>query len=190
MWPSGLWESISGEQRSKYVALNLWREVLANAGKAMHKRTHTGLKPFKCEFPGCGKEFSESSNFSKHKKTHTKEKKHICDFPGCQSSFIRGDQLHRHQQRCHKHGRENTRRCHKLTVRANAPGKIYAPGPGQLSPGTVSPGIATPGTGTMSPSTVSPNMLYCLDAHVGMGCYEGKHSLPDTAASSCIEYSK
>ena len=29
---------------------------------------HTGAKPYKCEFPGCGKGFSQTGKLSQHKK--------------------------------------------------------------------------------------------------------------------------
>jgi len=35
----------------------------------MHKRVHTGERPLMCDYPGCGKMFSESSNLSKHRKS-------------------------------------------------------------------------------------------------------------------------
>jgi len=35
----------------------------------MHKRVHTGERPLRCDFPECGKRFSESSNLSKHRKS-------------------------------------------------------------------------------------------------------------------------
>lgn len=62
----------------------------------MHKRTHTGEKPLKCEI--CHKRFGESSNLSKHRRTHNLKGDHVCE--RCGKDFNRLDQLRRHLDTC------------------------------------------------------------------------------------------
>ena len=63
-----------------------------------HKKTHTKEKPYVCDWRGCGKAFSKSSNLIAHKKTHTKERPFPCDWPGCGKAFSEKGTLVKHKK--------------------------------------------------------------------------------------------
>lgn len=50
-------------------------------------RTHTGEKPYLCDFSGCGKRFAQSGQLRTHQRLHTGEKPFICSVEGCGSRF-------------------------------------------------------------------------------------------------------
>ncbi|XP_028411512.1 zinc finger protein 180-like isoform X2 [Dendronephthya gigantea] len=59
-----------------------------------HKRTHTGIKPYKCDI--CEGRFFRSSHLEEHKITHTGEKPFQCDV--CNKKFTRSGHLIVHKK--------------------------------------------------------------------------------------------
>ena len=41
----------------------------------------TRARPFVCQHPGCGRAFRQKSNLKSHGKTHTGERPFACDWP-------------------------------------------------------------------------------------------------------------
>ena len=62
-----------------------------------HQRTHTGEKPYVCNFKGCGWRFARSDELTRHTRKHTGDRPFQCRL--CERAFSRSDHLSLHMKR-------------------------------------------------------------------------------------------
>ncbi|KAK0139861.1 Zinc finger protein 367 [Merluccius polli] len=87
-----------GETSSSHIRCNICNRVFPREKSLQaHKRTHTGERPYLCDYPNCGKAFVQSGQLKTHQRLHTGEKPFACSEKGCCNRFTHAN---RH---CPKH---------------------------------------------------------------------------------------
>ncbi|XP_048064794.1 zinc finger protein 367 [Megalobrama amblycephala] len=87
-----------GENSTSRIRCNICNRVFPREKSLQaHKRTHTGERPYLCDYPDCGKAFVQSGQLKTHQRLHTGEKPFVCSEKGCCSRFTHAN---RH---CPKH---------------------------------------------------------------------------------------
>ncbi|KGL91831.1 Zinc finger protein 367, partial [Charadrius vociferus] len=100
-----------GEHSSSRIRCNICNRVFPREKSLQaHKRTHTGERPYLCDYPDCGKAFVQSGQLKTHQRLHTGEKPFVCSENGCLSRFTHAN---RH---CPKHPYARLKR-EELTVK-------------------------------------------------------------------------
>lgn len=63
-----------------------------------HSYSHSGERPYMCNWPNCFKRFNDNYHLRRHMNTHTGEKPFACKYSGCSKRYSRSEDLRNHQK--------------------------------------------------------------------------------------------
>lgn len=104
------------------------------------------MRPFSCEWDGCGIGFRRKHHLTAHQRVHTKERPFACHFPGCDMKFTKTHHVKRHYETHFK----NT--AYKM-YQAELSGVQMQVTTGTQQPSSVSPPVPLPNTSSISSFT-------------------------------------
>lgn len=93
------WRSHTGEKPFLCEYPGCGKAYVQKSGLDGHKRVHTGERPYKCDWPGCDFACSDGSAFGRHRHLHTGQKNYVCDYAGCGMAFAASGNLHSHKRK-------------------------------------------------------------------------------------------
>ena len=102
----------------RFVCEHCSRPFATKSHLASHTLTHTGEKPFACDFEGCDYRCSQACNLKTHKRTHTGEKPFACDFEGCDFRCSDTRNLEAHRRTHSERGQQRQKKREEQVARA------------------------------------------------------------------------
>ncbi|XP_059488553.1 zinc finger protein GLIS3-like [Neocloeon triangulifer] len=164
----------SGEKPNKCTWHGCGKAFSRLENLKIHQRSHTGERPYLCPFHGCAKAFSNSSDRAKHQRTHLEPKPYACKIPGCRKRYTDPSSLRKHTKN-HSTGR----------LRKTLLDEVVVQEPKRVPETTPLPPLES----IIRPSeTFSPNgVIAYMDDYLSNEALHTDYNLPETKIDSTFD---
>ena len=78
---------VSSSNPDIQIQIQCFRDFPREKSLQAHLRTHTGERPYNCDYPGCSKAFTQSGQLKTHQRLHAGEKPFVCSEEGCNNRY-------------------------------------------------------------------------------------------------------